>query len=272
MLPPMHYQGQPPAGGYGYPPGQGSPAPPMQAGHVRSADEMDGGADAAPPAKRQRVAKLPGGQLYPEADWIAMHPVSEDSIREMIVLIGILVPDLAPSTAAQGRYETGVEAGRDDGHAVGAAAQPPCVDAAGSYLAGDGERSARVAHSAVVPGQDADELDYDREPQPGGGGRAGAQCQCAEEALRGGVGQVYACTCMRCLNSVALHTTGALRAPKSFLSLKLRTEAQSAVLNASRRPWLWVRTDRCKAPGLRWLRCGIVSESAVSGGSVGEGD
>ncbi|KAL1728645.1 Pre-mRNA splicing factor PRP21 like protein-domain-containing protein [Schizophyllum commune] len=74
MLPPMHYQGQPPAGGYGYPPGQGSPAPPMQAGQVRSADEMDGGADAAPPAKRQRVAKLPGGQLYPEADWIAMHP------------------------------------------------------------------------------------------------------------------------------------------------------------------------------------------------------
>ena len=43
MLPPMHYQGQPPAGGYGYPPGQGSPAPPMQAGQVRSADEMDGG-------------------------------------------------------------------------------------------------------------------------------------------------------------------------------------------------------------------------------------
>ena len=100
MLPPMHYQGQPPAGGYGYPPGQGSPAPPMQAGHVRSADEMDGGADAAPPAKRQRVAKLPGGQLYPEADWIAMHPVSEDSIREMIVLIG------APSTRSRSKYSS----------------------------------------------------------------------------------------------------------------------------------------------------------------------
>ncbi|KAL1741894.1 Pre-mRNA splicing factor PRP21 like protein-domain-containing protein [Schizophyllum fasciatum] len=73
MLPPMHYQGQQP-GGYGYPPQQGSPVPTMQAGQVRSADEMEGGADAAPPAKRQRVAKLPGGQLYPEADWIGMHP------------------------------------------------------------------------------------------------------------------------------------------------------------------------------------------------------
>jgi splicing factor 3A subunit 1 len=37
---------------------------------------MEGAADEIPPAKRQRVAKLPGGQLYPEADWIAMHPVS----------------------------------------------------------------------------------------------------------------------------------------------------------------------------------------------------
>lgn len=47
-----------------------------QTGMVRSADEMEGGVDEMPPAKRQRVAKLPGGQLYPEADWIAMHPVS----------------------------------------------------------------------------------------------------------------------------------------------------------------------------------------------------
>jgi len=43
-----------------------------QAGMVRSADEMEG--NEVPPAKRQRVAKLPGGNLYPEADWIAMHP------------------------------------------------------------------------------------------------------------------------------------------------------------------------------------------------------
>jgi splicing factor 3A subunit 1 len=46
----------------------------LQTGVVRSADEMEGAVEI-PPAKRQRVAKLPGGQLYPEADWIAMHPV-----------------------------------------------------------------------------------------------------------------------------------------------------------------------------------------------------
>ena len=36
---------------------------------------MEGDADEVPPAKRQRVAKLPGGQYYPEQDWINMHPV-----------------------------------------------------------------------------------------------------------------------------------------------------------------------------------------------------
>ena len=47
----------------------------VQAGMVRSADEMEGVPDDIPPAKRQKVAKLPGGQLYSEDDWIAMHPV-----------------------------------------------------------------------------------------------------------------------------------------------------------------------------------------------------
>lgn len=55
-------------------------APPMgtpQTGMVRTADEMEGGADdGIPPAKRQRVAKLPGGGLYPEETWTSMHPVS----------------------------------------------------------------------------------------------------------------------------------------------------------------------------------------------------
>ena len=49
----------------------------LQAGMVRSADEMmEGGASDLPPAKRQKVAKLPGGALYPEEDWVNMHPVS----------------------------------------------------------------------------------------------------------------------------------------------------------------------------------------------------
>jgi splicing factor 3A subunit 1 len=89
MLPTLHYQGMDAAQPFGYQP----PAPGMhpsrmaalaaangalqsQAGVVRSADEMEGATDEIPPAKRQRVAKLPGGQLYPEVDWIAMHPVS----------------------------------------------------------------------------------------------------------------------------------------------------------------------------------------------------
>jgi len=94
MLPPLHYQGLDAAQPFGYqPPPQiaRAPAPafspqgaagtpggmgtPVGAGVTRSAEEMeDGGADDAPPAKRQRVAKLPAGQYYPEQDWINMHP------------------------------------------------------------------------------------------------------------------------------------------------------------------------------------------------------
>ncbi|KAF4576807.1 Splicing factor 3A subunit 1 [Pleurotus pulmonarius] len=79
MLPPLHYQGLDAAQPFGYqPPPVMAPGmrmgPPMT-GMVRSADEMESGnPDDIPPAKRQRVAKLPGGALYPEADWIAMHP------------------------------------------------------------------------------------------------------------------------------------------------------------------------------------------------------
>jgi splicing factor 3A subunit 1 len=80
MLPPLHYNPMAPSPGYGGfpggPPMSGmSPAPPPQ-GVVRSADEMTNGEDTVPPAKRQRVQKLPNGHLYPEQDWINMHPVS----------------------------------------------------------------------------------------------------------------------------------------------------------------------------------------------------
>ncbi|KAH8983550.1 Pre-mRNA splicing factor PRP21 like protein-domain-containing protein [Lactarius hatsudake] len=86
MLPPLHYQGLDSAQPFGYqpPPGRAPPpftppaagaAPPANAtGTVRPADQMEGDADDVPPAKRQRVAKLPGGQYYPEQDWINMHP------------------------------------------------------------------------------------------------------------------------------------------------------------------------------------------------------
>ncbi|KII88956.1 hypothetical protein PLICRDRAFT_175203 [Plicaturopsis crispa FD-325 SS-3] len=90
MLPPLHYQGMDSVQAFGYQPPPGVPATgppgmhparmaalaggPPQTGTVRSADQMEGVGDDIPPAKRQRVAKLPGGQLYPEQDWINMHP------------------------------------------------------------------------------------------------------------------------------------------------------------------------------------------------------
>lgn len=130
MLPPLHYQGMDSAQPFGYQP----PAPGMhpsrmaalaaangvlqaQTGQTRSADEMEGGVDEMPPAKRQRVAKLPGGQLYPEADWIAMHPVSLVSL----FLLGtstniILASDIAQGAIARRPFEAGVEARRLGGH------------------------------------------------------------------------------------------------------------------------------------------------------------
>ena len=80
MLPPLHYQGPHAAQPFGYqPPPAGAPINPIpQTGMVRTADQMDGetpGSDL-PPAKRQKVAKLPNGQYYPETDWINLHPVS----------------------------------------------------------------------------------------------------------------------------------------------------------------------------------------------------
>jgi splicing factor 3A subunit 1 len=93
LLPPLHYQGLDAAQPFGYQPPVAVP-PPLgmhparmaalaaagsmispQTGMIRTAEEMDG-PDDIPPAKRQKVAKLPGGQLYPETDWINMHPVS----------------------------------------------------------------------------------------------------------------------------------------------------------------------------------------------------
>ena len=52
-----------------------------QAGMVRTADQMMMDAngepvdDGVPPAKRQRVQRLPGGQYYPEESWIEWHKV-----------------------------------------------------------------------------------------------------------------------------------------------------------------------------------------------------
>ncbi|KAI6028332.1 Pre-mRNA splicing factor PRP21 like protein-domain-containing protein [Pisolithus orientalis] len=79
MLPPLHYQGLDAVQPFGFqppPPGMHPPrmpGPPPQTGTVRSADQVEG-LEEQPQVKRQKIAKLPGGALYPEADWIAMHP------------------------------------------------------------------------------------------------------------------------------------------------------------------------------------------------------
>ncbi|KAJ3767491.1 Pre-mRNA splicing factor PRP21 like protein-domain-containing protein [Lentinula raphanica] len=88
MLPPLHFQGIEATQPFGYQP----PAAPgmhpsrvaalaaangvlqSQAGMVRTADQMEGVEDDVPPAKRQKVNKIPGSQLYSEEDWIGMHP------------------------------------------------------------------------------------------------------------------------------------------------------------------------------------------------------
>nr|GAT61226.1 predicted protein [Mycena chlorophos] len=89
MLPPLHYQPMDAAQPFGFqPPSASQSMHPTraaalaaandvlaaQAGQVRSAEEMEGASDDVPPAKRQRVAKLPNGQLYSEQDWLTSHP------------------------------------------------------------------------------------------------------------------------------------------------------------------------------------------------------
>lgn len=133
MLPPLHYQGMDAAQPFGYQP----PAPGMhpsrmaalaaangalqaQTGMVRSADEMEGGVDEMPPAKRQRVAKLPGGQLYPEADWIAMHPVSPvssfPSTSKALTITRPLASDITQGAIARRPVEARMETRRLGGH------------------------------------------------------------------------------------------------------------------------------------------------------------
>ena len=90
MLPPLHYQGLDSAQPFGYQPPQGMPPMypgrpgmpppqqqqmPVQAGQIRSADEMDGAEENMPPPKRIKVPKLPPGQYYPEQEWMNMHSV-----------------------------------------------------------------------------------------------------------------------------------------------------------------------------------------------------
>jgi hypothetical protein len=106
-----------------------------QTGMVRSADEMEGGVDEMPPAKRQRVAKLPGGQLYPEEDWIAMHPVSPAfsvpiSSKIADYMYGPSASDITQGAAAGRSVEARMEARWYSGHDTGLTPQSFRVDVA----------------------------------------------------------------------------------------------------------------------------------------------
>ncbi|KAH8117529.1 Pre-mRNA splicing factor PRP21 like protein-domain-containing protein [Phellopilus nigrolimitatus] len=98
MLPPLHYQGLDAAQPFGFQPPPTAagaaagmhpsrlaalagtpplPLPGAQVGMVRTAEQMEGaegGGDGVPPAKKQKVGRLPGGQFYPEQHWMELHP------------------------------------------------------------------------------------------------------------------------------------------------------------------------------------------------------
>lgn len=171
MLPPLHYQGMDSAQPFGYqPPGASGMHPTrmaalaaannviqsVQAGMVRSADEMDGGGgpDDIPPAKRQRVAKLPGGALYPEEDWIAMHPVSrvEHDWISFGRLTAFTASYITTSSNAQRPFEARVEATRPDCHDSRFTSQPSCFHASRSYPTAHQQHSTCLPYSIILYG------------------------------------------------------------------------------------------------------------------------
>jgi len=87
----------------------------LQAGTVRTADQMEGEAPGDVPP-----AKLPGGALYPEEDWIAMHPVRTSHIRLYNTLTRTFSPltvsHLSSNPNAQRSLKARMEVTRPDRH------------------------------------------------------------------------------------------------------------------------------------------------------------
>jgi len=180
MLPPLHYQGMDAVQPFGYQPAPGA-APGMhptrmaalaaansviqsvQAGMVRSADEMEDG-DEIPPAKRQKVAKLPGGALYPEEDWIAMHPVRRISSFSLLIIDSFLfiymatAPNITDSPDAKRPIETGMETARSTCHDSRFAPQSSCVNTSRPHPTTHGEYGACLSNPIVISGENAHEL------------------------------------------------------------------------------------------------------------------
>ena len=179
MLPPLHYQGLDSAQPFGYqpPPPARAPAlsapaapPPGLVGTVRPADQMEGDTDDVPPTKRQRVAKLPGGQYYPEQDWINMHSVRLYllSMLGRMRTEGRAAPDLSPGTVADGHQQARVENGWYSCDDPGTASEFTCIDAARPHHCGDGQRAVRWEAHPFVQWQNAHESQYHRELQSRG--------------------------------------------------------------------------------------------------------
>ena len=217
MLPPLHYQGLDSAQPFGYqpPPPARVPAlsapavpPPGLVGTVRPADQMEGDGEDVPPTKRQRVAKLPGGQYYPEQDWINMHPVR-------IYLFSMLgrmrtdgrawaALDLTPSPVADGHQQARVEDGWYNCDDPRTATQFVGINAARPHHRDDGQRAVRWAAHSFVQWKNAHESQYHRELQSRGGRSACPERAGPEEevACRRAVPRVRVCACKYCLRLV----------------------------------------------------------------------
>lgn len=204
MLPPLHYQGLdspqpfglqpppqvPPAGMAASPPlgmhpsrmaalavgtppipgGGGAGGGGPQVGMVRSAEQMEGiesAGDNVPPAKKQRVARVPGSQLYPEQNWIDLHPVRLFFSKKKKLKKDTktktsrpVAPNLSASPAPHRRLQACMEARRehrdsprDPGHVLR-------LDAPRPRRAHDREQRPALADHPVVQREDADECEH----------------------------------------------------------------------------------------------------------------
>lgn len=170
MLPPLHFQGVDPTPGFGF-----QSAPGMhpsrvaalaaangvlqsQAGVVRTADQMEDVEDDIPPAKRQKVNKVPGSQIYSEEDWI------EASCELLVHFAIILIPDIicvashfSPVSVTNGCHQSRVEARRQDCHYPRSPSQSSCFNAAGTYYPTHWQYSDRIPHTTLLRRQNAHE-------------------------------------------------------------------------------------------------------------------
>ena len=213
MLPPLHYQGLDSAQPFGYQPPPPVRVPPLNtpavpspglAGTVRPADQIEGDTDDVPPTKRQRVAKLPGGQYYPEQDWVNMHTVR----LYLLSMLGPMktddraraAPDLTPGPVTDGHQQARVEVGWYNCDNPGSAAELARFDTARPHHRCDWQRAIRWASNPFIQRKNAHESQYYRELQSRRGGftcpeRAGPKEKVAWCRRIGAILRVCVCAC-----------------------------------------------------------------------------